>query len=320
MSPSATELHVVFGAGPLGRAVAGELAEQGKRVRLVNRSGNLDAPPAGVEVAAGDAYDAQAVHQLAQGAAAVYQCAQPSYTDWPEEFPPLQAAILEGTTRSGAKLVIAENLYMYGAAGEPMSEETPFAPNTKKGRTRAAMSEAALDAHRSGTVRVALARGSDFFGPWVLGSAAGDRFFYPALAGKAAQTAGNLDVPHTFTYIRDFARAMAVLGARAEALGQAWHVPNDRPAITQRQFAELAFAAMGLPVKLNTMGRSMMRLGGLFIPEAREMVEIMYQFEQPFQVDSSKFERTFGLRATPLPEALCETVAWFKVHPPNSGH
>ena len=199
MNPSTAEFHVVFGAGPLGRAVAEELGRQGKRVRVVNRSGKLHASPSGVEVATGDAYDAQAVHALTQGAATVYQCAQPPYAEWPEKFPPLQAAIIEGTARSGAKLVIAENLYMYGAAQGTLSEATPVAPNSKKGHTRAAMSESALAAHHRGTVRLALARGSDFFGPWVLGSAAGDRFFYPALAGKAAQMVGSLDLPHTFT-------------------------------------------------------------------------------------------------------------------------
>lgn len=55
----------------------------------------------------------------------------------------------------------------------------------------------------------------------------------------------------------------------------------------------------------------MMSLGGLFIPAARETAEMMYEFEKPFVVDSSKFERTFGLKATPLPEAIAQTVAWY---------
>ena len=59
----------------------------------------------------------------------------------------------------------------------------------------------------------------------------------------------------------------------------------------------------------------MMRIGGLFIPEAKESVEMMYEFEKPFMVDSSKFEKTFGTRATPMREAIKETVAWYKTHP-----
>lgn len=243
-------LHVVFGAGPLGRAVVNELVRRGRAVRVVSRSGQMPEAPQGVELVAGDLYNPAVVRELTQGAAVAYQCAQPHYHEWPQKFPPLQAAILEGLSGSGIKLVIGENLYMYGdTGGRPLTEDLPYAAKTRKGQTRAAMSEAALAAHRAGRVPVALGRGSDFFGPWALGSSHGERVFYPALAGKTASFGGKLDLPHTATYIEDFGRALVLLGEREEALGQAWHVPNDRPQITQRQFAELVFAETGHPVK-----------------------------------------------------------------------
>ena len=160
-----------------------------------------------------------------------------------------------------------------------------------------------------------MGRGSDFFGPWALDSGYGDRVFYPALAGKGASFAGKVDLPHTATYIEDFGKALVILGEREEALGRAWHVPNDRPQITQRQFAELVFAETGHPAKASGMGKTMMRIGGLFIPGAREVVEMMYEFEKPFIVDSSQFERTFGVKATPIAEAIKATVAWYRAHP-----
>jgi hypothetical protein len=66
---------------------------------------------------------------------------------------------------------------------------------------------------------------------------------------------------------------------------------------------------------MSGMGRVMMWIGGLFIPEAKESFEMMYEFDQPFIVDSSKFESTFGMKATPMREAIKETVAWYKSHP-----
>jgi len=63
------------------------------------------------------------------------------------------------------------------------------------------------------------------------------------------------------------------------------------------------------------MGKTMMRIGGLFIPGARETVEMMYEFEKPFVVDSSQFERTFGMKATPIAEAVRATVDWYRAHP-----
>ena len=271
--------------------------------------------PAAVEVVASDVYDPAAVREVCAGAAVVYQCAQPGYTAWPDKFPPLQAAVIDGLTGSDTKLVIAENLYMYGEVSGKLHEGLPYAAQTRKGGVRAQMAEAALAAHRAGKVRVTMGRGSDFFGPWALGSSVGERLFYPALAGKAAQMTGDLDAPHTVTYIEDFGRALVVLGERDEALGQAWHVPNDRPDITQREFVEMVFAEIGQPPKVSTVGRMMLRIVGLFSPEARELPEMMYEFEQPFVVDSSRFETTFDVHATPLAEAIQTTVAWYRAHP-----
>jgi nucleoside-diphosphate-sugar epimerase len=143
----------------------------------------------------------------------------------------------------------------------------------------------------------------------------GERTFYPLLNGKAAGLVGNIDAPHTHTYIPDFGKALVTLGERDEADGQAWHVPNDNPRVTQREMVKMIAEAAGVEPKISSMGKTMMWIGGLFIPEAKEMVEMMYEFEKPFIVDSSKFEKTFGIKATPMREAIKETVAWYKSHP-----
>ena len=92
-------------------------------------------------------------------------------------------------------------------------------------------------------------------------------------------------------------------------------MPNDSPRISQREMAKMIAEEMGIQLKVSAMGKTMMWFGGLFIPEAKETVEMMYEFDQPFVVDSSKFEKTFGVQATPLREAIKETVAWYKSHP-----
>ncbi len=249
---------------------------------MVNRSGKRPADiPHDMEIIAGDAANPEFTRTVAAGAQCVYQCAQPAYHEWVEKFPPIQAAILEGAAANGAKLIVGENTYMYGDAnGRPLTEDLPYQPHTRKGKVRAAMAEALFEAHRLGRVRMASARGSDFFGPGVLDSAAGDRVFGFAVEGKAAQFTGRLDVPHTYTYIDDFGEAMAILAENEEALGQAWHIPSSQPAITQREFGELIYQALGAPPKITSMGKFMMRIGGLFVPAARETVEMMYEFEQ----------------------------------------
>jgi len=309
--------YVILGTGAIGRAIMDELVKRGEAVSMVNQSGMMAEAPAGVEIVAADLYDPARVKEVTRGAQVVYQCAQPKYTEWGEKFPALQKSIIDGLTGSGGKLVIVENMYMYGdAKGVPLTEDMPYAAHTRKGKVRAEISKAAFEAHKAGKVKVTSGRGSDFFGPWGLMTAAmGARTFYPMLAGKPAQLVGNIDAPHTHTYIPDFGKALIILGQRDEADGQAWHVPNDAPRVTQREMVKMIAAEMGIEPKFSAMGKGMMRFGGLFVPEARETVEMMYEFEQPFIVDSSKFEKILGMQATPMQEAIKETVAWYKGHP-----
>lgn len=308
------DYHVIFGTGPLAQAVMRALLRRGKRVRLVNRSGRRpEGAPTDVELVSGDAYDTAFARQAAAGAAVVYQCAQPAYHQWVDRFPPLQASILEAAAGLGARLVVAENLYMYGEVRGLIHEDLPFAARTRKGRVRAAMAESLLAAHRAGRVRVAMARGADFYGPGVLDSTLGERAIVPALQGKTASLVGRLDLPHTYTVIDDFGEAMAVLGERDEALGRAWHVPNP-PTITQRELMSLFFREIESPPKMSGMGRGMMSFGGLFIPAARETVEMMYEFEKPFIVDSRRYLAAFGGAATPHEQAVRATVSWYRRH------
>ncbi len=308
--------HVVFGTGAIGRAIMQELLKRGQTVRMVNRSGRMDEVPAEVEVIASDLFDPAKVKEVSRGAKVVYQSSQPSYFEWPQKFPSLQKSIIDGLTGGGAKLVLVENLYMYGKTdGTPMTEDMPHATHTRKGKTRSEMSNAAFDTHRTGRLRVTAARGSDYFGPWGSQSSMGERALYPLLNGKPAQMVGRLHLPHTHTYIPDFGKALVILGERDEADGQAWHVPNDAPRITQSEMVKMFAEEAGVEPRMSGMGKLVMWIGGFFVPEAKESVEMMYEFDQPFVVDSSKFEKTFGMKATPMRDAIRETVAWYKSHP-----
>jgi nucleoside-diphosphate-sugar epimerase len=305
--------ELIFGSGPLAQATLRALLKRGRTVKMVNRSGKRPAEiPAGVEVIGGDANQSDFTRSVTQGATVVYQCSQPEYHQWVTHFPALQAAILEGAASNGAKLIVGENLYMYGDTdGQPLHEGLPYAAQTRKGKVRAEMANALLEAHRTGKARVAMARGSDFYGPGVLGSALGERTFIPLLKGKPAEVSGALDLPHSYTYIDDFGEAMAILGERPEALGQAWHVPNP-PALTQREFVTLFFKEAGLEPKFSVMTKNKLRLGGLFVPAAREMVEMAYEFEKPFQVDASKFINAFGDISTSYEITVKETLHWYR--------
>jgi nucleoside-diphosphate-sugar epimerase len=307
-----SELHVVFGTGPVGIFVMEALMQRGRRgVRMVNRSGRASVPE-GVEVIGGDATDEVFAREASDGASVVYFALNPPYNKWPELFPPLQAGVLEGAASAGAKLIAMENLYMYGpTGGRPLTEDLPYAPNTRKGAVRARMSEELMEAHTGGRVRVAIGRASDYFGPGVLVSAGGEQVFGRAVQGKSAQVAGDPDQPNTYTYAPDVGSGLVILGKREEALGQAWHLPSPET-LTTRQFVEMIFEEVGKPARIQAASKILLRAMGLFDPGMREMIEMLYEFEEPFVVDHSKFQQAFGEQATPLREAIGETVRWYR--------
>jgi nucleoside-diphosphate-sugar epimerase len=311
------ELHVIFGTGPVGMSVMEALMQTGRRrVRMGNRSGRASVPE-GVEVIGGDATDGAFAREVSEGASVVYFALNPPYNKWPELFPPLQAGVLEGAASAGAKLVAMENLYMYGPTdGRPLTEDLPYASNTRKGAVRARMSKELMEAHTSGRVRVAIGRASDYFGPDVLVSAAGEQVFGRAVEGKSAQVAGDPNQPHTYTYAPDVGRGLVILGEREEALGQAWHLPSPET-LTTREFVEMIFEEVGKPARIQAAPKILLRAMGLFNPGMREMIEMLYEFEEPFVVDHSKFEEAFGEHATPLREAIGHTVRWYRTKRPG---
>lgn len=310
MTNDYNNLHVVLGAsGGTGSAIVEELLRRGHRVRAVSRSGKS---PEDAEGMRADVSTPEGAKAASAGAAVVYHAAQPDYTKWPERFPPMTDAVIDGAASAGAKLVFADNLYMYGpGASQPMTEETPQKAEGKKGRTRILMAGRLLEAHRSGRVRVTMGRASDYYGPRGTGTLAGETVFGAAVAGKTVRWPASLDVPHQFNYLPDMARALVTLGERNEADGEVWHLPAAEQ-LTGRHFMDLVSEAAGRPVKTGVTSKTMLRAVGLFSPFLWELVETSYQFEEPFAADASKYERTFGpFSPTPHEEAVARTVAWF---------
>jgi nucleoside-diphosphate-sugar epimerase len=306
------ETQLVVGAGLVGSATALLLAEGGDRVRLVSRSGSGPDHPE-IERISADAADRAAMLRLAVGAATVFDCVNPAYHRWPIDWPPIASSLLQAAKESGAVLVTMCNLYAYGPVDHPMREGDPLASTGVKGRVRAQMWEEALAAHEAGLIRAIEVRASDFFGPGDTGSHFG-RIVPRALAGKTVRVIGDPDAPHSWTYLPDAARTLVVLAPDERAWGRSWHVPTNRP-ISQREVAEtLAGMANAARPKVKSIPGWALRAFGIFSPIVRELREVSYQFERPFMLDSSMTEEIFGLRPTPMPQALTEIFDWFTAH------
>jgi len=254
------------------------------------------------------------VREASAGADVIYECLNPGWNDWPTVFPRLQANLLEGAAAAEARYVSFENTWMYGRIhGRPLTEDLPHAPEGPNAAARAHMAEALLEAHRAGRVRATMGRASELFGPAVFGSLMGERVFPPALAGKPATVAGDPDTPHTYTYVPDLGRFLVTLGEREEALGRAWHLPSPQT-VTTREFLEMVFADAGTRPRIRRLPKFAVTTIGLLNPRLRGAAEVVYQYEEPFIVDHSRFQQVFGGEATPLRDAIRATVAWFREH------
>ena len=311
LSPISADLHVVLGTGPVGSAITHFLVERGAAVRVVSRSGKADGLPEGIDIRAADLSQSNQAADAVAGASVVYHCAAPAYHNWVREFPVLQDNIVEAVAKTPARLVVLDNLYAYGTNGV-LSEDLPLEATGPKGRLRGELATKLLADHNAGKISATIARSSDFIGPGVRISSLGERFWPQLLQGKTVQWFGNPDAPHSFTYVPDLARAMIRLGAEEAALGRAWHVPS-LPAMSVRQVADQVARLTGQPApKITVTPKMMMRLVGLFVPAAGELIEIAYQFNDRFEISSTDYDAAFGGKTTDLDAALSATINWWR--------
>ena len=311
-----TPLHVIAGAGQIGPMIAERLVARGHRVRMIRRGAFGDVP-AGVETVSAQVADPAAAAEAMRGASVVYHCANPRYHRWAEELVPLARGITEGAARNGARLVALDNLYMYRVPADGrLAEDTRIDPVSRKGALRAEAAAVMLDAHTRGDLPVVIGRASDFFGPNCTNSILGDRFWAKLHAGRPVELLGDPDQPHTYSYGPDVADALVTLGrtdpalsSGADVYGRVWHLPAHPAEPTRTWLTRFAHAASVEP-RFTRLSPLLLRIAGLFVPEAGELPEMIYQWRAPFVLDDSQFRSRFAATPTPLPRAVAETVAW----------
>ena len=315
-------LQVVFGNGPVGSAAARYLLEKGLRVRVVSRSGRR---PAGLfdgltadqerrlEYATADVMDARAVLESSAGASHMYHAVNALYQDWGKVLPPIQRNIVSAAGRHGAVLAVTENLYSYARGAAVIDENTPEIPPTRKGLLRKELHERLVEAGKSEGITWTSVRASDYYGPGgtfqsVFGT---ELFLDPLYSGKRPKVIGDPDQPHTYTFVADYGRALAVAALDPRAHGQVWIVPNDRT-MTARQASEIFFQATGKQARLGRIPHAVIAGAGLFSPLLREVTEMLYQKEEPYIVDGSRFAAQFDFAPTSFEEGVRRTIAWYE--------
>jgi nucleoside-diphosphate-sugar epimerase len=311
---SEDRLHVVFGSGQVGSALAAHLSGKGLTVRSVSRHRS----PNEVDWRAATRLTPTR-HRGGQRRIGHLPVPERAVHGLAGALPAAAARRAHAAERNGALLVSLENLYAYGpTAGRPMTEDLPLAATTVKGRTRAAMTEELLaaarpagSASRSGGRRTSSAPASPSRND---SASACSPTPWP---GKRADFIGNPDLPHTYSYVPDIAAGLATLGTDERAVGGVWHLPGPET-VTTRELLELIAGEVGHPVAVRSVPKLAVRALGLFNPMMRELAEMAYEFEEPFVLDTTKYQSTFGTGGTPLAAAIAATVAWYRRRGPEA--
>ena len=306
--------HTILGAGgPIGNGLAGLLIERGIPVRLVGRKPGL---LHGAESIAADLVDTQSTLRAVAGSSVVHLMAGLQYSTsvWRDCWPIIMQNTIEACKRSSARLLFFDNVYMYGKVSGPMTEETPYNPCSKKGEVRARIANLMMDEVKAGNLTAMIARSADFYGPATPNGVANILVFEALVRGAKASWLVNADVPHSFTYIPDAARAVAELAQQDSAWNQVWHLPTAPNPPTGREFIGAAAKEFGVAPEFRVYSRLMLRLAGIFDSKIRESYEMLYQSESPYLFDSTKYARKFGFSGTPYAEGIRTSAQSYKKH------
>ena len=223
---------------------------------------------------------------------------------WHEQWPRIMANTIEACKRAQARLIFFDNVYMYGRVGGPMTEQSPYAPVSRKGGIRARIATMLMEEVNAGRLTAIIARCADFYGPGAAHGLPNTLVFDPFSKRSKASWLVNDAVPHSLTFTPDAAHGLATLAESERAWNQVWHLPTAAPALTGKQFIETAAQAFGVLPKYRVLSRPMLKVVGWFNPLVCELYEMLYQNDSPYLFDSSKFGRAFGFAGTPYSDGI----------------
>jgi nucleoside-diphosphate-sugar epimerase len=307
----------LFGAaGAVGKSIADALRTRGIEYRVVGRNRNeLEKTFGGdplAEIVTWNTDDPESVRAAARGVGTLIYLVGVPYDRF-ELHPVLMQKTLDGAIAEGVeRLVLVGTVYPYGMpVTTPVTETHPRKPHTYKGQMRKAQEEVLLKAHAEGKIQGTILRLPDFYGPGVEKSFL-HSLFEVAAKGGTANIVGPIDTPHQFVFVPDVGPLVLDLAVKPEAYGRWWNFSGSG-VMSQREIADEVFALAGRKPKIRVVGKTMLRLVGLFQPIMRELVEMNYLLTTPVLLDDSALVGLLGsVQRTPYAEGLRLTLEGYR--------
>ena len=304
-------MQTILGAGgAIGVEVAKALKTYTNRIRLVSRD------PSKIndtdELFKADLTKPNEVLQAVQDSDVVYLTVGLPYNlkIWQTTWPVIMKNVINACKHHQAKLVFFDNIYMYDKDNlNPITEDAPINPPSKKGKVRAQIAEMLLSEVKKGDLKALIARCADFYGPNIKNTCMLTEVVFKNLdQGKKANWLGPVKFKHSFTYTPDAGKATALLGNTDDAYGEVWHLPTAPDPLTGEQWIKNIAQELGVEAKYQVAPKFLVRILGLFQPIMKELVEMMYQYDRDYVFDSSKFEKRFDITPTPYNEGIKNIV------------
>ncbi len=305
--------YIILGAGgAIGQTLAEELISKNERVKLVSRTGR---GMLAAEVAIADLTNLDETKNSIEESSVVYLVAGLRYkaSVWEEQWPKIMRNTVEACKAKNARLVFFDNVYPYGKVKGHMTEDTPVNPCSKKGEVRATIAEYLLSETRKNNITAMIARSADFYGPYANKTSTPFMLIIERLAkGKKATPLADINTVHSYTYTVDCGKALYLLGKEQSAWNQVWHLPTASPPLTGEEFIRIVAKKLGVSPDFTVLKKWMLKMTGIFAEQPREAIEMLYQSEDDYIFDSSKFEKHFHFTPTPYEIGIEETIAHFR--------
>ncbi len=304
-------MQTILGAGgAIGIELAKALPRYTNKIRLVSR--NPIRVNEADELFKADITKFEDVVKAVEGSEIVYLTVGLPYKTqiWQSTWPLIMKNVIAACRVSQAKLVFFDNIYMYDPTNlDPITEEHPIMPSSKKGKVRAHIAQMIWDAVNKGEIKALIARSADYYGPSIENtSVLTETVFKPLSEGQKANWMCSVKFRHSYTYTVDAGRATALLGNSSDAFGQVWHLPTAPDPFTGKEWIEAIANQLGVAPKYRVINKFLLGVIGLFVPIMKEMVEMAYQYDRDYVFNSDKFEKRFDFRPIPYLDGIREIV------------
>ncbi len=300
---------IILGAkGRFGRAAVDAFLASNWEVSAFARSWEGVEKRAGIELIAGDAFDASAVANAAAGCDVIVNALNPPYPKWAHDLPRFTKNVIEAAKTTGATVMIPGNVYCYGEGmPERLTENTPHAPTSRKGQLRDEMELAYASASNDGVQTIILEAGDyierEKTGNWF------DSHISADVANGCVMYPGPLDQIHAWAYLPDLARAMVELAKKRTSFAAFERIGFPGYSVTGQSLVNAIEQATRRSLKVKGMPWPMIRLLGFVVPQMREVAEMSYLWRTPHAIDGAKLAAALpDFNATPIEVAIADAI------------